>query len=155
MDKLRIFCLLLFLEYAFPEDTFIVGDGGCQFLYRSDSRISTPDSPNSSCAAVALVFTRDTNKPLGEFILHFGFIIYIYVLNMMFSKLASVSNITIVCLYSYWQILEKLNSMSCYLLAYHQSAPCTRQLLLNVGKVLLGSLHLEKEFVGILTVKLF
>lgn len=69
--------------------------------------------------------------------------------------LASVSNITIVCLYYYWQILEKLNSMSCYLLAYHRSVPHTRQLLLNNGKVLLGSLHLEKQFVGILMVKLF
>lgn len=53
------------------------------------------------------------------------------------------------------QILVKLNSMSCYQLAYHQSAQHTRQLLLSVGKVLLGSRHLEKQFVGILMAKLF
>ncbi|KAG6404166.1 hypothetical protein SASPL_136406 [Salvia splendens] len=52
------------LEYAFSEDTFIVGDGGCQFLYRSDSGNTITNQKNSGCAAVALVFARDANKPL-------------------------------------------------------------------------------------------
>ncbi|XP_057804838.1 F-box/LRR-repeat protein At5g63520 isoform X2 [Salvia miltiorrhiza] len=52
------------LEYALSEDTFIVGGGGCQFLYRSDNRNTITNSPNSGCAAVALVFARDANKPL-------------------------------------------------------------------------------------------
>ncbi|KAH6807852.1 hypothetical protein C2S51_028960 [Perilla frutescens var. frutescens] len=49
------------LEYAFSEDTFVVGDGGSQFSYRSDS---ITNSPNSSCVAVALLFARDRTKPL-------------------------------------------------------------------------------------------
>ncbi|KAL1541799.1 F-box/LRR-repeat protein-like protein [Salvia divinorum] len=52
------------LEYAFSKDTFIVGDGGCQFLYRSDSGNTITNRPNSGCAAVALVFARDADKPL-------------------------------------------------------------------------------------------
>ncbi|KAG6401871.1 hypothetical protein SASPL_138739 [Salvia splendens] len=52
------------VKYAFSEDTFIVGDGGCQFLYRSDSGKTITNQPNSGCAAVALVFARDANKPL-------------------------------------------------------------------------------------------
>ncbi|GFP85766.1 F-box/LRR-repeat protein at5g63520 [Phtheirospermum japonicum] len=52
-------------EYAFPEDTFVVGDGSSQFLYRSNNRSNNTRSPDSTCAAVALIFTRDRNKPLG------------------------------------------------------------------------------------------
>ncbi|KAL3649828.1 hypothetical protein CASFOL_006231 [Castilleja foliolosa] len=52
-------------EYAFPEDTFVVGDGGSQFLYRSTNGSNNVRTPDSTCAAVALVFTRDRNKPLG------------------------------------------------------------------------------------------
>ncbi|PIN06932.1 hypothetical protein CDL12_20506 [Handroanthus impetiginosus] len=53
------------IEYAFPEETFIVGDGCSKFLYRSDSRNNITRSPDSSCAAVALTFARDRNRPLG------------------------------------------------------------------------------------------
>ncbi|KAI3455057.1 hypothetical protein Pfo_011720 [Paulownia fortunei] len=53
------------IEYAFSEDTFMVGDGGSQFLYRSNSRSNITRSPDPTCAAVALLFARDRNKPLG------------------------------------------------------------------------------------------
>ncbi|PIN06933.1 hypothetical protein CDL12_20507 [Handroanthus impetiginosus] len=53
------------IEYAFPEETFIVGDGGSKFLYRSGSRNNITRTPDSSCAAVALIFARDRNRPLG------------------------------------------------------------------------------------------
>lgn len=55
-----------FLEYAFPEDTFILGDGGSRFLYRRNRRDNITRSPDSSCALVAVLFSRDRNKPLGR-----------------------------------------------------------------------------------------
>ncbi|KAL6576290.1 hypothetical protein OROHE_000071 [Orobanche hederae] len=53
------------IVYAFPEDTFVVGDGGSHFLYRSNSRSNNTRLPKCSEAAVALIFARDRNKPLG------------------------------------------------------------------------------------------
>lgn len=166
----------LFLEYAFSEDTFVVGAGSSIFLFRSDSRNAITSSPASSCAAVALLFARDRGKPLGKHILHFGLVrkILIRILDiinrtvvpivkLVASVLLSVLFLVELTDFQYHhylcililQILVKLNSMSCYQLAYHQSVQRTGQLLLNVGKVLLGSLHLEKQFVGILMAKLF
>ncbi|XP_051148175.1 F-box/LRR-repeat protein At5g63520 isoform X2 [Andrographis paniculata] len=51
-------------EYAFPKETFIVGDGGSRFLYKNDITTVTR-SDDSTCAAVALVFSKDRRKPLG------------------------------------------------------------------------------------------
>ncbi|KAL6559632.1 hypothetical protein OROGR_004749 [Orobanche gracilis] len=60
-----LFFVLIWTLYAFPEDTFVVGDGGSQFLYRSNSRSNNTRLPKCSEAAVALIFARDRNKPLG------------------------------------------------------------------------------------------
>ncbi|KAL2515064.1 F-box domain [Forsythia ovata] len=48
------------LDHAFSLDTVIVGDGGSQFLYRSDDRNYTTRRP-----AVALLFVKERDKPLG------------------------------------------------------------------------------------------
>ncbi|KAK4480764.1 hypothetical protein RD792_011614 [Penstemon davidsonii] len=53
------------MEYAFSRDTVIVGDGGSRFLYRSGSINTTNGMPKSAPAAVALLFARDRNKPIG------------------------------------------------------------------------------------------
>ncbi|KAL8464238.1 hypothetical protein ACS0TY_033953 [Phlomoides rotata] len=53
------------IEYAFSEDSFVVGDGGSRFLFKSDSTNSITNSSNPTCPAVALIFARDRNKPLG------------------------------------------------------------------------------------------
>lgn len=59
------------IEYAFSEDTFVVGDGGSRFLYKSDSSNNITNPPYPTCSAVALLFARDRNKPLSEFISSF------------------------------------------------------------------------------------
>lgn len=164
----------LFLEYAFSEDTFVVGAGSNPFLFRSDSRNTITNTPASRCAAVALLFARDRDKPLGKY---FGLVrkssnknlgnninrTVSPIVKLVSSVLLSVLFLVELTDFQYHyclcllilQILVKLNSMLCYQLAYHQSVQRTGQLLLNVGKVLLGSLHLEKQFVGILMAKLF
>ncbi|KAL7099310.1 hypothetical protein ACP275_09G075700 [Erythranthe tilingii] len=63
--KTNIKPVLQTIEYAFPEDTFIVGDADSQFLYGSNIGENITMSPGTTCAAVALVLTRDMNKPLG------------------------------------------------------------------------------------------
>lgn len=63
--------ILQTIECAFSEDTFIVGDGGSQFLYKSYNGNSITWQPGSTCAAVALLFARDRNKPgIGEIKFH-------------------------------------------------------------------------------------
>ncbi|KAG8379445.1 hypothetical protein BUALT_Bualt07G0089300 [Buddleja alternifolia] len=63
-QKTDIRPVLQTIEYAFPEDTFVVGDGGSRFLYRSERRNNNTRSSGSTCAAVSLLFARDRNKPL-------------------------------------------------------------------------------------------
>ncbi|KAL7126568.1 hypothetical protein ABFS83_14G196900 [Erythranthe nasuta] len=61
--KTNILPVLQKTEYAFPKDTFIVGDGGSELIFRISETTTVP--PDSTFAAVALLFTRDINKPLG------------------------------------------------------------------------------------------
>ncbi|GER44525.1 F-box/LRR-repeat protein [Striga asiatica] len=63
--KANVKLILQKIDYAFPEDTFVVGDGGSPFLYRCHRRSDNTSLPDSICAAVSLVFARDRNKPLG------------------------------------------------------------------------------------------
>lgn len=59
------------------------------------------------------------------------------------------------CVYALVQVLGKPGFMSCPQLAYLQLVTHTRQILLNIIKVQLGSLHPEKQPASILMVYLF
>ncbi|KAL3370565.1 hypothetical protein AABB24_007558 [Solanum stoloniferum] len=53
------------LDYAFTEETVIVGDAGSRFLYQDGTISNRFNNRESSSAAVALLFSRDTNKLPG------------------------------------------------------------------------------------------
>ncbi|CAN4089889.1 unnamed protein product [Withania somnifera] len=52
-------------DYAFSTETVIVGDGGSQFLFQSETAINPSNKKRASSAAVALLFSRDRGKPPG------------------------------------------------------------------------------------------
>lgn len=65
-----IFIFFIFfniVDYAMSPDTVIVGDGNCQFLHSNGSLTNIAIMEEHVCAAVALVFTVDRNKPPGNF----------------------------------------------------------------------------------------
>nr|XP_043637467.1 F-box/LRR-repeat protein At5g63520 isoform X2 [Erigeron canadensis] len=53
------------LDYAMSPDTVIVGDGGCEFIHRSENSKNTTISDEQIFVAVALVFAFDQNRSPG------------------------------------------------------------------------------------------
>uniref|UniRef100_A0A3Q7IKT5 FIST C-domain domain-containing protein n=1 Tax=Solanum lycopersicum TaxID=4081 RepID=A0A3Q7IKT5_SOLLC len=53
------------LDYAFCQETVIVGEGGSQFLYQGEAAVDHSNDAEYSSAAVALSFLRDTGNPPG------------------------------------------------------------------------------------------